>query len=209
MTLDDDDADWSEVVQLMRDNLEKSRGYSSYWEWALDPSRVEMQAADVLTNFLAQKGELMTRTISLYRPDPPDVLLTTKDGSHVGIEVTELVSEEAIKRYLRAQRMGMAIPYDWAEWTPDSIAIALSQRVIKKDSKLKKANGQFSQLLLAIITDEPIIDEAIANKAIMLWPPLLVEHLDRAFLILSYQPQAEERQFPDGCPVLEIPLRRP
>ena len=78
-----------------------------------------MQAADVLANFLAQKGELMTCTISLQRPDPPDVLLTTEDGSRVGIEVTELVSEEAIKRHLRAQRMGMAIPYDWqnGHWT--------------------------------------------------------------------------------------------
>jgi hypothetical protein len=138
---------------------------------------------------------------------PPDVLLTGDNGSRVGIEVTEFVNGEMAARAWRLKKRGLPISYEWAPWTPASIATELSRIIAVKDSKLKKANGQFGRFLLAIVTDEPIIDEVIGRQAVI-QSRAVAELVDRAFLILSYHPQADEGQFPDRCPVLEVPLHR-
>jgi hypothetical protein len=78
-------------MSLIREASAKSRGYAEYWEWRIDRSLTEEHAAHVLANFLTQKSELPRGTVALFRPDPPDVLLTGEDGSRIGIEVTELV----------------------------------------------------------------------------------------------------------------------
>jgi hypothetical protein len=40
-------SDHSEVVKLMRQARDKSRGYSEFWEWKLDKRQAELQAAQV------------------------------------------------------------------------------------------------------------------------------------------------------------------
>lgn len=204
---DPDDRDWSEVVRSMREARAKSRGYADYWEWAIEPRRAEEQAAQVLRNFLTRSGEQASGPLSRVMRDPPDVLLTVADGRRLGIEVTELVNSEAVKRHRHHKEHGEAITYDWADWTPASMVEELSKLIVRKDRKLAKAAEAYDELLLAIITAEPLIDEQLAQEAVALWRPV-VERIDRAFLLLSYQPGADEDRYPDGCPVLPIPLLR-
>jgi hypothetical protein len=208
VTFDTDDPDWNEIMSLIREASAKSRGYAEYWEWRIDRPLTEQHAAHVLANFLTRKGELTRGTVALFRPDPPDVLLTREDGSRIGIEVTELVDGKMAAHHRHLKTQGLPISYGWAPWTPASIAAELSRIVAVKDSKLKKATGNFSKLLLAIVTDEPAIDEVVGRQGVIL-SGAIAELIDRAFLILSYDPQADEGRFPNRCPVLEIPLHRP
>jgi hypothetical protein len=206
--MDTDDPHWREIVDLMRRASAKNRGYAEYWAWPLDRKLEEEHVASALVHFLTTKNELANGVLTSWTPDPPDVLLTTHDGIRVGIEVTELVDSKMAKLHRQLKEQGQPISYEWAPWTPDSIATELSTKVAVKDWKLRKTKGDFDTLLLAIFTDEPIIDDVIGRRAVML-SRAVADVIDRAFLILSYHPQADEAQFPDRCPVLEIPLQRP
>jgi hypothetical protein len=54
-----------------------------------------------------------------------------------------------------------------------------------------------------------MINLDLAEKAIQLCSPN-AEHFDRAFLLLSYGgPEVERNRFPDGYPVLQLPLETP
>jgi len=95
---DADNEDWAETVRSIREARRRSRGYAEYWEWVPDRSRAELDAARVLHKFLVAAGEMVSGSLTVLRPDPPDVLLETVDGRRVGIEVTELLDPDAVKR---------------------------------------------------------------------------------------------------------------
>jgi hypothetical protein len=204
---DPDDPELSEIVRFIREARAKSREYADYWEWAIDRPRAELHAGRVLREFLARSGEEVSGRLSHVKPDPPDVLLTTAKGRRLGIEVTELVSAEAVKRARYRKQHGGEITYDWAEWTPASVADELRRLVRVKDGKLSNVADSYDELLLAITADEPLINEALAREAVARCQPF-VEWIGRAFLLASYHPQADTDVYPDGCPVLPISLMR-
>jgi hypothetical protein len=78
-SFDPDDEEWTEVVRLIREARQKSRGYAEYWEWSIDRSRVELDAACVLRNFLVAAGEKApVHQMSCLRPWARPVLSDSK-----------------------------------------------------------------------------------------------------------------------------------
>jgi hypothetical protein len=205
-SFDPDDEEWTEGVRLIREARRKSRGYAEYWEWSIDRSRVELHAACLLRNFLVAAGEKASGALTPVRPDPPDVLLETVDGRRTGIEVTELVDPVAVERHHYRKERGEPPVLDFAKWTQTTIAEALSRMIGGKDYKLRNASDRFDELLLAIITDDPAIDEWLARAAVSQCRPT-VQHIDRAFLVMSYHPQNDKSEYPDGCLVLPVEVR--
>src|SRR5262245_38864124 len=205
-SFDPDDEEWAEAVRVLREARQRSRGYAEYWEWLIDRWRAELDAGCVLRNFLVAAGEKVSGRLTVVRPDPPDVLLETVNGRRIGIEVTELVDRHAIKRHLDRKKRGEPIAFDFAAWTPVRMAEALSGLVSTKDHKLRNASDQFDELLVAIVTDEPAIDESIARAAVWLCRPT-VQHINRAFLVMSYHPENDKSVYPDGCLVLPVEVR--
>jgi len=190
----------------MREARQKSRGYAEYWEWLIDPSRAELHAACVLRNFLVAAGEKASGPLNLVRPDPPDVMVESLDGRRIGIEVTELVDGDTIKRHRYRKKRGEPPAFDFAVWTPGRIAEALFALIGTKDHKLRNASDRFDELLVAIVTDEPAIDQWIARAGVSQCRPT-VRHIDRAFLVISYHPDNNVSVYPDRCLVLPIELR--
>jgi len=88
-------------VRSIREARRISRGYAEYWEWAPGRSRAELDAARVLHKFLVATGEMVSGSLTVVWPDPPDVLLETVNGRRVRIEVTELLDPGAVSRRLR------------------------------------------------------------------------------------------------------------
>lgn len=205
--VDPDKIDYGKVLRLMREARAESRGYADYWEWAIDPRRAERHAAMVVRNFLINSGEGVSGPLSSVLSDPPDVLLATDDGRRIGIEVTELVDSNAVKRARHRKKFKERIEYDWADWTPTRIVTELRRIVELKDRKLAKVARNYDELLLAIVTDEGMINEAIAREAAAQCGPV-VSFIGRAFFVLSYQPNSNVEIYPDGCPVLPIPLNQ-
>ena len=109
---------------------------------------------------VSRAGSLLASATPHHRwPDPPDVLLETVNGRRVGIEVTELLDPDAVKRHSDRKKRGDPPAFDTAQWTPTRMAETLSQIIGVKDHKLRKVASGFDECFLAIVTDEPGIDE--------------------------------------------------
>lgn len=201
--IDPDDSEWQPTMLRIREAIEKSRGYASYWEWGVERRRVEMRAAEVLRNYLLQSREWDSGELSYVENDPPDILLTTEQGILVGIEVTELVDSDFVERSRYRKNAGQKIIYDVADWSPERIAKELTRMVEVKDKKMTKTKGEYSDYFLAVVTDEPMIDEAMAREAIAICRPESIL-ISRAFLILSYGPKTDRAIYPDGCLVFQF-----
>jgi hypothetical protein len=166
----------------------------------------ESHAARVLHKFLVTAGEMVSGLLIIVRPDPPDVLLETANSRRVGIEVTELLDPDAVKRHSDRKKRGDPPAFDTAQWTPTKMAKMLSQIVEAKDHKLRKVASRFDECFLAIVTDEPGIDKWLSRDAVSrCW--LTVQHIHRAFLVMSYHPATNVDVYPDRCLVLPLQLR--
>jgi hypothetical protein len=129
----DEDA---EILRLMSEAIQKSRGYASYWEWKLDKRQPELHAAQALSRFLFRGQDC---PISNVTNDPPDVLLQLGDRRY-GVEVTEIVDQNAIERAAKRKQLGLPIEYDWANWDSDRLSKSLRDGIFAKDQKLANAS---------------------------------------------------------------------
>jgi hypothetical protein len=196
----DEDA---EILRLMREAIQKSRGYASYWEWKLDKRQPELHAAQVLSHFLFRGQDC---SVSNVTNDPPDVVVQL--GSlRYGIEVTEIVDQDAVERAVRRKKQGLPVEYDWAAWNSAKLSEALLQIVGRKDKKLAANSERYDELLLAFVTDEDMIDPTLA-AAVSANLHFVANYINRAFVVLSYDPRADKTMFPDGRPIFEIKISR-
>jgi hypothetical protein len=191
----------AEILSLMRVAMEKSRGYASYWEWKLDKRQPELHAAQVLARFLFPD---MEHSLSSIVNDPPDAVIKL-GGRRYGIEVTEIVDRQTVERAARAKSLGFSVEYDWGDWNRDRLFLALSNGILAKDQKLAKAAHHYEELLLAFVTDEPMIYPELVTSVLRTLR-IETQNIDRAFVILSYHPAADPSMFPDRCPIFEIPI---
>ena len=77
----------------MKDDIKRSRGYATWWEWARF-RRLERSRRLGARPFPVRRGR--RRCPDLSRPDPPDVVLPV-DGRRIGIEVTEIIDPKAVE----------------------------------------------------------------------------------------------------------------
>ena len=196
----DEDA---EILRLMREAIHKSRGYASYWEWKLDKQQPELHAARVLSRFLFRDQDY---SVSSVTNDPPDAVVQLGTRRY-GIEVTEIVDQKAVERASKRKKQGLPVEYDWANWNSDRLYEALEQGLVTKDRKLATHAQNYDELLLAFVTDEGMIDSRLA-AAVAGRIHSDTRYIDRAFMILSYDPNADELIFPDRCPIFELEIKQ-
>lgn len=203
----DDETDWAEVVAIMREARAKSRGYATYWEWEPDRRLGEASVAQALADYLAHSEGRSWASVRSNANDPPDVLLLSTSGDRVGVEVTELVDASTVKRHRHQKKIGTYYPYDWAPWTSDSLERSIVQATERKDRKLAARAREYDEVFVAIATDEPMITLELARQALRNCSAR-VNAIQRAYLLLSYHPEVDQLMFPQGIPVLSVPLRR-
>lgn len=205
--LQDEHPDWDTIVGIMREARAKSRGYATYWEWAPDRSLAEVGVAKALAEYLEHAEGRSWESVQRVPHDPPDVLLISTSGERVGVEVTELVDPATVERHRHRKKIGANHSYDWANWSEDTLAKSLVNAVERKDEKLAARTKDYDELILALATDEPMITLTLAEQALRK-VSVSVEHLHRAYFILSYHPSADLNIFPEGVPVLPVTLVR-
>ena len=196
----DEDA---ESLRLMREAIHKSRGYASYWEWKLDKQQPELHAARLLSRFLFRDQDY---SVSSVTDDPPDAVVQL-GTRRCGIEVMEIVDRQAVERASKRKRQDLPVEYDWANWNSDRLYEALEQGLVTKARKLAVHAQNYDELLLAFVTDEGMIDSRLA-AAVAGRIHSDTRYIDRAFVILSYEPNADELMFPDRCPIFELEIKQ-
>ena len=180
---------------------EEGRGYADYWHYSDGPI-AEVGVANILADHLTHTEGRSWKSLESLKDDPPDVLLVSTSLHRVGVEVTELVDQKTLERHLGASGLK-----DWAVWTSDTVAHRIVQLIEQKDRKLAARTGQFDEVFVAVFTDEPMITVELAQQA-LLNVSVSVANIQRAFLILSYHPEFNKNQFPQGIPVFSVQLRR-
>ena len=132
--------------------------------------------------------------------DPPDVVVLGPDGELIGLELVEVVIQEAIEAQVRAS----ARRSQGERWTPDDRAYmaislecgtdaalqALDEQVRKKEVAAASYQGQvFSMYVLLVHCAEPWLDRAQLAGALGRhdWPP--TTGIGEAYLLLDYHPQ--------------------
>jgi hypothetical protein len=193
----------AEILRLMREAIHKSRGYASYWEWKPDKQQPELHAARVLSRFLFRDQDY---SVSSVTNDPPDAVVQLGTRRY-GIEVMEIVDQKAVERASKRKKQGLPVEYDWANWNSDRLYEALEQGLVTKARKLAVHAQNYDELLLAFVTDESMIDSRLA-AAVAGRTHSDTRYIDRAFIILSYEPQANELIFPDRCPIFELEIKQ-
>ena len=202
-----DNSDDAEIARHLREEIARSRGYADFFESPLDSTIEERHIAQLVCNFLVHRGDIRAGQVSALDNDPPDAVCVTGDGLRIGIEVTELVDAEMVEKGRHLKKTGLEPTHLMAIWTPESIAQELSRRVAAKDAKLAKAAGAYHRILLAIYTDEMMIDQATAQSAAVLCAAS-AKWISEVFLVLSYHPHTDQNVYPNKHAIISIPISR-
>ena len=186
-----------EIVALMGESMARARGYADFFGWSLDRNLEEWGVLQALRESLEAQGRVFYYTDLRIRGrshDPPDCEARDADGRRVAVEVTELVSEDAIRAY-KAGRV-----YDFALWDRESFLASLAQVIARKDSNYPRLkdppyHGGYE---LVVFSYEPMLSRRNVDTYLaghVLEPPA---NLSRVVLLLGYDPGVSR------CPIYEL-----
>lgn len=188
--------DEKEIIAQIRAACAKARGYADFFGWATDRDLEEWGIVSSLGESLqADNVMFFSHLKSRGRPnDPPDCEAQAKNGERVAIEVTELVDGQAIQAFKEGR------VYDWAEWTREKFHSVLAERISKKNEcfhRLKEPpySGGY---IVVVHTDEPELSKSVVEGFLANSQLKKPSNIDRAFLVLSYDPGIER------CPYFEL-----
>jgi hypothetical protein len=168
------------VFDCIQKHLVRRRRYASFFQGSCKTG-TELNVARCLLESMALTGESAYRNL---RPvdrdqDPPDCLADDPDGQVVALEVTELVSPEAIKATKRG-------PPQYWDWRADEVRRLLDHRVEEKDKKAFKG-GPYSQKLVLVHTAEPILDSQFVSDVLREHVAPRPRQLSGAYFVLRYE----------------------
>ena len=184
------------IAQMMREAIQRARGYADYFGWPLDRDMEEVGVVQSLAETLDSDKALFFSDIrGRSRPnDPPDCEALSEIGERIAIEVTELVDGDAIRAY-KSGRV-----YEWAEWSRERFLEDMAGALRSKDSRFPKLKeppypGGY---VVVVHTDEPLLNYQQIGNYLLNYKFPRPAFISRAFLILGYEPKT------GNCPYFEL-----
>lgn len=195
--------------EQIRRAIARDRGYADLFGNGFGKDAVELEVSELLLSFLVHSDIARPGRLEPNTDDPPDVVLYDQRDGLWGIEVTEIVDSSAVERGRYIKKGNTDQKASYGLWDEDRLSNEIRKILKRKDSGIWRTKNELARHLLVIHTDEMMIDIEIARKAIEnLGDGPTISFFDSAFLLLSYEPRADRKVFPDGYAVLEIPLNR-
>lgn len=188
--------DQSEINDAIRAAIRRARGYADFFGWATNR---DLEEHGVLTS-LAESMEFdknrffSSIAIRGRGNDPPDLEAKDESGNSIAFEVTELVDGQAIQAFKSGK------VYESAEWSSEKFLCTLAGLLKAKDGRFHKLKGgpYLGGYCVVVFTDEPELPRSIVEKYLEAYRFSGLENIDRAFLLLSYDPTVER------CPYFEL-----
>lgn len=177
------------IATKLKEAANTNRGYASFFDWP-DKDLKEANVCLLLIESMVKSGLEAPGKISPRGQgnDPPDCEIISPDGKVLGVEVTELVCEKAVKKY-KATKID-----DWADWDRPRLHKTLSDRVIEKD-KAKIKGGPYESYYFIIYTDEPALQYENVVDLTRDWSPPQTRLIDRVYFLLSFDPRLSRCPF--------------
>ena len=201
-------------------NRDRKRGHASFWHAENEfQGPMEVFATSCWAEEMKRRHSIPICGIERNRDDPPDVF-AEMDGEKIGIEVTELVDEQAIGKHPEIPPLVELVePGPHAldrlpqpmlpKWTLEKFERHLRKIVQCKEEKVRKKHkrdgkdNSLSKQFLLIVTDEDYLldDEATLPAYLKTIELQRLQSFDGVYIMGS----------PDGenhYPVFEIPVAR-
>ena len=195
------------------ESMNRKRGHATCWHGEREfQGPMEVYATRCWAEEMNKRGcQIDIDTIRKNPETYPDCL-AEMDGEKIGIEVTELVDEEAIDEHPKIPPLVAPVePGPHAldklpqpmppEWPSNKFERCLNKRVQSKDERVK--DGSLSKQFLLIVTDEPWLDEATLSEYLETIRLQRPRYFDGIFVMGSYVPDGEGR---GHHPIFEAPL---
>ncbi|MBN3560836.1 hypothetical protein [Aliamphritea spongicola] len=180
------------IAASMKEAREKARGYADFFGWAIDRDCEELGVVYSLNESLEMSGGLAFADIQSRGRgnDPPDCEAVVS-GQRVAIEITELVSGDAIRAY----KAGLT--YKWARWSKTSFQAAVSELIARKNSRFPALQGApyTGGYVLVIFTDEPLLDRNTVADYLQDFELRDSDNLTDIYFLISYDTELERCPF--------------
>lgn len=156
-----------------------NRRYAAHFEFS-DKARKELGVVEQLFHWLdnEKKSNFVNLRSSEY--DPPDCICNDQYGNLVGIEVVEVVSEEAVKRNAKGEDV-MRI------WEQGDISSHIASLLKKKDAK-KYIGGPYQEIVVCLFTNELMLTYEDAYEELLEYSFAPLAQITSAYLVFSYDP---------------------
>jgi hypothetical protein len=172
-----------QLAAMLNADLRNRRKYSASWEYP-DRKVKEWDVVDELLMSMHAEGDRRyAKKVEPVDDDWPDCVIQDSRGLEVGVEVTELVDQEAVEMCEKEKEKKV-----YRAWSDQEVREKIEQILAGKDRKAHHRN-LYSKLILVIHTDEfeltsprlfPILDAAVFPRP---------RNIDEAYLICSYEPR--------------------
>lgn len=171
--------------------LQKIRKYANFFEAPSKELKEKIVCEEWLNTFGAANG-YNAESLNTVSDEWPDCEVKTKSGELCGIEVTELVDSEAIRRNERGDEV-------YRTWSVQELREAIHERL--EDKNIQSHGGKYTRLILLLHTDEFEITFDSYSQEIEAFNFPRFDNIDEAYLVYSYDPNYE------NYPVSELNLR--
>ena len=185
-----------EILGSLQKNDALRRKHASFWNFHKKSSKELGLFSQFFERFEQECGEKVQEW-NLSDKDPPDVYARLCDGKLKGIEITELVNEQAIHNQINDPRRFSEelFRFDFQE------AIQKLREVLmdKEDkARLKRVGEDYDGISLLIHTDEPLLkSDQFLGLGRDIYPDGS-EVFEGVYLLFSYEPDRQE------CPILRL-----
>ena len=174
-------------------NMEPRRKYASFFEYNCKSTK-EFGVGLQLIESLNAKWNLGLHDLQSSLNDPPDLTWRSHENDLVAVEITELVSEEAIK----ANEKGNDV---YRAWSPSEVCNAIEKLLQRKDQR-KLRGDPFKGYIVALHTDEMMICTKEMLTSISQMKFGSYRQITEAFLLASYDP------IENGYPLVKLQTER-
>jgi hypothetical protein len=184
------------VGKLIIESIAKQRGYADFFDW---PDKT-VKEWGIVQSFCEEIERDKGPKIVSGKQHPggsnhaPDFQVTTDSGEIWGVEITELVSQEAIEATKHNKLF-------YPEWTDVDLISAFENLVSKKDKPKKVKGGPYNRYSLLVHVDEDmLLAERLRN--VFCSRVFQTRLIDDIYVLVSYDPRQER------CPLLRFVTTR-
>ncbi len=170
------------VAKMLEREVNGQRKYASFFH-SVDKKLKERDVVRILLREMAKKGDVhITGPVTSVdeREQWPDCRAKDDKGQDVAIEVTELVSQEAIE----ANQHGDG---KWCWWSDASVMERLEKIIREKDQTCYHGSN-YTKVVLVVNTDEPALDSDQIGSLVQMRVFAKPRNIDGAYLLMSYHP---------------------
>lgn len=183
-----------EIIEHLNKNDVQKRKHANFWNFHKKTSKELGIFSEIFEQFQQDSGFPIVNW-GLCDTDPPDIFAKLSDGSLIGIEITELVNESAIKAQINNQNdyYEELLRFDF-----ETAVNKLNAILLEKEEKLLLNKSKYNELSLLIHTDEWLLkSEQFVDKGHEIFPKNS-EIFQKVYLLFSYESDKKK------CPLIRL-----